>query len=211
MFRRCLAYDDASSGFQAEPVQTGRAVIMGRCRFSQGCDCNDRIGLYLAGNQDACNEMIPNLTPLIAAIVRRILRSSIPHDHEDAVQEVLWKVFNRLDVWRGECPFCNWVQIVAARHAITLNIAQTRKIRTVSLPPGDIAGSPPDTSSRDLGDCPEKVLAKVPAKWRQVFDLIYKEERLRKDVAEIVGQPLRTIDDWLAKMREQIRNCVENL
>ena len=184
---------------------------MGRCRFDEGCDCQPRIRMYLAGTHDACDELIENLMPLIWAIVRRILKSARIEDHRDAVQEVLLKVFHSLDTWRGECPFCNWVEHVAATRAIDLVDKARRRKPAVPLPPGDIPDPRPQYSSLDLRDCREHVLAKVPPEWRKAFELTYDEDKSRKEVAQILDQAVRTIDYWLAKMKDRMRRCLKGL
>jgi RNA polymerase sigma-70 factor, ECF subfamily len=207
-FRRRFAHDDLSINVDGDPVHT-RSAVMGRCEPDE-CDCKERTRSYLAGSRDACDPMIENLKPLVWGIVRRILSSGRPEDHEEAVQDVLLTVFGRLGTWKGQCPFCNWVAIVATRRAISLKRAQSRK-PTVPLPPGEIADPRAADSSRDLGNCPEKVLANVPSEWRYVFDLTYKDGKSREEVARIVGKSPRAIKYWLAEMLDQIRRCVKKL
>jgi RNA polymerase sigma factor (sigma-70 family) len=186
---------------------------MERCRFDDTprCDCEDRIGKYLSGeDRRACDEMIENLKPLIQAIVRRILRSASAEDYDEAGQDVLLTVFGRLGSWKKGCPFCNWVAIVATRKAIDLKRAKTRK-PTVPLPPGEIEDPSPRNSEHELGNCVQKVLARVPPEWRRVFELTFEKKKSRKEVAKIVGKSLRTVQNRLAEVLEQIRSCAKDL
>ena len=182
---------------------------MGRCRFPV-CDCEQRTRLYLTGDRHACDDLIENLRPLIWSIVRRILISARTEDHEEAVQEVLLKVVRSLDTWRGQCPFCYWVEHIAATRSIDLKKAHSRT-RTVPLPPDGIADPRPQFSSIDLKDCREQVLSKVPSEWRQVFELTYDEGKSREEVAQILDKAVRTIQYWLAEMHARIRRCLKGL
>ena len=158
------------------------------------CDCKDRIRMYLNGDRNACDGMIKELMPLIQTIVRRILRFDLAKDHEDVVQDIFLRVFGRLDLWRQECPFCNWVSIIAANRACSVLDNQKRRV-TKPLPtkkneeiedprPGLITaprrrGSPPD-----LGNCPEKVLATVPPDSRRFLTSLIRKKSREKRLPE---------------------------
>lgn len=64
-----------------------------------------------AGDQAAASELVAQLYPLVAQIVRANLpRREAP---EDLMQEVFMKMFCRLDQFRGEVPFERWVARIA--------------------------------------------------------------------------------------------------
>jgi RNA polymerase sigma factor (sigma-70 family) len=154
--------------------------------------------------------MINKLKPYIRGIVRNIIRGARPQDCDDAVQDVLLKVFAGLGLWKQQCPFCFWVKHVAIRRAIDLQRFARARIRTGSLPSAyDIADPRSPTFAVDLEDCTDKVLADVPAEWRQVFDRIYKENMSAQRVADEMNTPIRTVYHWLSQMRERIRACME--
>jgi RNA polymerase sigma factor (sigma-70 family) len=188
---------------------------MKRCQFGDvpRCDCAERTERFLKGDPFACDGLIENLKPLIWAIVRRILVSARHEECEDAVQEVLLKLFTGLGRWREDCPFCDWVALVASKKAIDLRRRARSRIATVSLPSSEIAaqGSRASSSEPDLGSCPERVLSEVEPRWRQAFDLTYKEGLPREQVAQMVGVAPRTLQYWLAEILERIRTCVQRL
>jgi RNA polymerase sigma factor (sigma-70 family) len=180
-----------------------------RCDFPD-CDCAARTKKFLGGDRAACDEMINRLKPYIRGIVRNIMGSARPQDCDDAVQDVLLKVFAGIGLWKEQCPFCFWVRHVAIRRALDLRRSAQARIRTASLPASyDIADPRSPTFALDLEDCTDKVLAGVPAEWRQVFDRIYKEEVSAQRVADEMNTPIRTVYHWLSQIRERIRTCME--
>ena len=183
---------------------------MDRCDFPR-CDCAARTRRYRDGDIAACDAMINKLRPYIRGIVRNIIHSARPEDWDDAVQEVFLKVFNRLGLWKEQCPFCFWVKHVAIRRSLDLRRHVEARIRTGSLPPSyDIADRQSQTFAPDLKECTEKVLAGVKAEWREVFDRIYREEMSAQRVAEQMSIPIRTLYHWPSQIRERIRACMEN-
>jgi DNA-directed RNA polymerase specialized sigma24 family protein len=54
---------------------------------------------YLAGDRGAGDELSRKFTPLVRAIVRRVLRSRRSEDWEEASQEIFLRIFDRLDRW----------------------------------------------------------------------------------------------------------------
>jgi RNA polymerase sigma-70 factor (ECF subfamily) len=182
---------------------------MDRCVFPK-CDCAERARRYRAGDRAACGPMIRDLEPYIRTIARRILAASPPDDWDDAVSEVFLKVFRGLGSWREQAPFCYWVRRVAIRRLIDLRRQAEARIPTVPLPTSyDIAAPQPLASAPDLDGCVEAVLGGLSPERRRVFDLAYNEGRPVPEVAQTTKIPIRTVYDWLKKIRASIRDCME--
>jgi len=58
------------------------------------------------GDEDAADDLVRLLYPLVWRIVRRHLRRTA--DHEDVVQEIFMKLFLKLDQYQGIQPFGHW-------------------------------------------------------------------------------------------------------
>ena len=85
-------------------------------------DCVARVRLR---DQEAARLLVENLSPLVTGIVRRKLPRGAAE--EDLVQEIFLKVFEKLDQYRGEVPFMNWVSRIAVNHS--LNAIRSQKAR----------------------------------------------------------------------------------
>ena len=85
-------------------------------------DCLARVRV---GDQDAARVLVEHLSPSIHRIVRRKLPRGAAE--EDLVQEILSKLFEKLDQYRGEVPLHHWVSRIAVNHC--LNAIRWQKAR----------------------------------------------------------------------------------
>jgi RNA polymerase sigma factor (sigma-70 family) len=186
------------------------------CDF-ENCDCTERVRRFLAGDAGALDPRIERLTPYIRGIARNVLRSSPPDDWDEAASEALLHVVRKLRLakWEGEGRFCYWVKTVAIHRILDLRDQARSRVQGAPFPPLYEVVAPqaisPDFTDRlaDMQRCYEKVCAGLKPIKRQVFDLVYKEERSARNVAQITHVPARTVFEWLKTIRELIRNCME--
>jgi RNA polymerase sigma factor (sigma-70 family) len=158
---------------------------------------------YLAGDRGAGDELAQKFTPLVRALVRRVLGSQRRNDWDDACQTVFLRVFERLDRWQARCPFCKWLAVVAARRAIDARDPHPIE----GLPPGEIADPrPPPLSSETVARF-ERALADLPPEWRRAYDLDLVGAT-RKEIARAEGKSVRTIQYWLEAVRDRLLSCV---
>lgn len=166
-------------------------------------DCAARVRRFLAGDRGAGDELARKFTPLVMAIVRRVLGSRHRSDWDDACQEVFLRVFDRLDRWEARCPFCRWLAVVAARRAIDARDPHP----TQGLPPGEIADPrPPSLSSETIARL-ERALADLPPEWRRAYDQAI-QGTTRGEIARAAGKSVRTIQYWLAAVRDRLLSCL---
>ena len=59
------------------------------------------------GEEEAWRELISLLTPLVSKLIHNQVRRT--SDHEDLAQEVLTKIFLKLNQFAGKQPFTHWV------------------------------------------------------------------------------------------------------
>jgi RNA polymerase sigma-70 factor (ECF subfamily) len=157
---------------------------------------------YLAGDRGAGDELARKFTPLVRAVVRRVLRSQPPEDWDDACQTIFLRIFERLDRWEARCPFCKWLAVVVARRAIDARDSHPMQ----RLPPFEI----PDPRSPPLSSGMiarlERALADLPPEWRRAYDLDI-QGATREEIARALGKSVRTIHYWLAEVRERLLSC----
>jgi len=164
-------------------------------------DCAGKVATYLAGDRSAGDALVEKFTPLVRAVVARVLGPQRREDWDDACQTIFLRLFSNLNQWGQRCPFCKWLAVVAARRAIDLSRVplqpQTSLATEVVAPP----------SSRPDADTIERIHALVqrfPPQWREVWQL-WLAGMPREEIARRSGKSLRTIQYWLAEMLDYLR------
>src|SRR5262245_42440920 len=170
------------------------------------CDCppEDCAGLaeaFLAGDRAAGDELARKFAPLVRAVVARVLGPSRREEWDDACQTIFLRLFSNLHRWERRCPFCKWLAFVAARRAIDLGRLTEPAGRVPLDQVPDPRPAPPDPETIERI---ERVVARFPPEWRQVWDGWVRGDR-REEMARRCGKSLRTIQYWLAEMLDQVR------
>jgi RNA polymerase sigma-70 factor (ECF subfamily) len=167
-------------------------------------DCAGRVRAYLDGDRDAGDELTQKFTPLVRAIVQRVLGQRRRGEWEDACQAVFLRLFSRLDRWDRRCPFCKWLAVVAVRRAIDLaRITESHE----ELPP-EVADLSPQPLTPETIECLDQALARLPPEWRQVYELAVQGTP-RVEIARSLGKSVRTIQYWLTEIRSRIAPCLD--
>jgi RNA polymerase sigma factor (sigma-70 family) len=167
-------------------------------------DCAALVARCLSGDRQAAEEVYDKFRPLVWAIVTQVLGPQRSDEWEDACQAIFVRLLERLNSWQQRCRFCHWLAVVAARRAIDF---QRRRVLLPLADPDAVpdhspAGFDPDTIERI-----RRRMAGFPADWRQVWEL-HLEDVNHDEIARRVGKARRTVQYWLAEMREQLRQCV---
>jgi DNA-directed RNA polymerase specialized sigma24 family protein len=183
-------------------------------------DCEKRVRCFLGG-YGALDELVKQVTPLIAVIVNRKLRStSWREDREDVIQEVVAVLCKppKLQTWldkqdqgRG-APFCHWVAVVAAN--CTDEWIRKQKL-TSSLPPGFDPDGKPDPGTglnkedeeqaKGLRETIRATVADCPRDWQLVFYMRWSYvEPTTADIQRAAGLSERAVFWRLREMYERI-------
>ena len=167
-------------------------------------DCAARVRRFLAGDRCAGDDLARKFTPLVRAIVRRVLGPEQSGEWDDACQTVFLRVFDRLDRWEARCPFCKWLAVVATRRAIDVS---RDAHPTPPLPPGEIADPRPPPLSSETITRLERALADLPPEWRRAYDQAIQGVA-REEIARAESKSVRTIQYWLATVRDRLLSCL---
>ncbi|MFV1966859.1 MAG: RNA polymerase sigma factor [Pirellulaceae bacterium] len=156
---------------------------------------------------EASQLLYETFTPLVRAIVARVLREWVS-EWDDACQTVFIRLFSRLHQWRGDCPFDKYVGVVAARVAISVRRELLRqKPRCFEPLPDNVTSRTPEDP--DLKECIEHTVANFNPEWRRVVELV-DQGLTRERVAQELGRPRKTIQNWLVHIRERLLPCVRS-
>ncbi len=172
-----------------------------------------------SGDDDAARELIRQLYPLVAKIVRgyRPRRTA----EEDLAQMIFVKVFQNLAQYSGKVPISHWVSRIAVntcrnqlmaekarpelRHA-DLSEEQAAMLENLA---SDNALSPDrKLAARDLV---EKLLAMLKPVERLVVDMLYLQERSVAEVQKLTGWTAATIKVRAFRARQKLRKQIGGL
>ena len=172
-----------------------------------------------SGDDDAARELIRQLYPLVAKIVRgyRPRRTA----EEDLAQMIFVKVFQNLAQYSGKVPISHWVSRIAVntcrnqlmaekarpelRHA-DLSEEQAAMLENLA---SDNALSPDrKLAARDLV---EKLLAMLKPVERLVIDMLYLQERSVAEVQKLTGWTAATIKVRAFRARQKLRKQIGDL
>ena len=167
-------------------------------------DCAGRVMAFLKGDRGAGDALARKFSPLVRAIVARVLGPGRREDWDDACQTIFLRLFANLGQWGGRCPFCKWLAIVAARRAIDLSRLPTTPER---YPLEQVPDTRPTAPDRETLGRIEQVVARFPPEWRQAWEGYVAGEK-REAIAKRLGRSLRTIQYWLAEMLDQVREAM---
>ena len=164
-------------------------------------DCAGRAAAFQAGDRSAGDALARKFSPVVRAIVARVLGPGRREDWDDACQTIFLRLFRNLGQWGGRCPFCKWLAIVAARRAIDLAKVPTRPGPFSLEQVPDKRPAPPDQETLDRI---ARIVERFPPEWRQAWEGYVAGEK-REAIAERLERSLRTVQYWLAEMLDQIR------
>jgi RNA polymerase sigma factor (sigma-70 family) len=168
-------------------------------------DCSALVARCLAGDRQAGDEVYRKFQPFVSAIVTRVLGPERRDEWEDACQAIFVRLLERLKSWEERCRFCHWLAVVAARRAI--DFQQQRAFLLLRDPDGVPAPCPAKLDADTIERLRRRVAA-FPEEWRRVWELHVGGVN-HDEIACRVGKARRTVQYWLAEMREQLRKCLE--
>jgi len=172
-----------------------------------------------SGDDDAARELIRQLYPLVAKIVRGYQPRRTAE--EDLAQMIFVKVFQNLAQYSGKVPISHWVSRIAVntcrnqlmaekarpelRHA-DLSEEQAAMLENLA---SDNALSPDrKLAARDLV---EKLLAMLKPVERLVVDMLYLQERSVAEVQKLTGWTAATIKVRAFRARQKLRKQIGGL
>jgi RNA polymerase sigma factor (sigma-70 family) len=138
--------------------------------------------------------------------VKHFLGPARSGEWDDACQAAFVRVWEGLKTWEPRGPFCKWLAVVAAHVAVDFR----RRPSFIPLPPYDPPAPPPRSPplAPEEKECIRRKLAGFPEDWRRVWEWHFGGVN-HKEIACRVGKSLRTIQYWLAEMRQQLSQCLE--
>jgi RNA polymerase sigma-70 factor, ECF subfamily len=184
--------------------------LMWMCKRPE-CNCDGNQRNCLSGDQASAKALVKTLTPMVEAIVKKKLPFSQPEDRADVRQETFLRVFRSLGGWKGECPFCLWVKQVAIRACYDQSRRDRRlkRIRTATGDP-DLEVDPKTRPlSPEVWKCIEQKVERLPDGMRRAYELHMKQGMPIEETAKTVGTSVRTIYNWLDRIKAGFLSCLD--
>jgi RNA polymerase sigma-70 factor (ECF subfamily) len=142
-----------------------------------------------------------------------------PDEAEDVTQEVLLRLHRHLSGFEGRSPFASWL------YRITVNAASSARYRARRRAAASEAGAAPARQAVDLQNSSAEILderldagrvaelvrvylERLPARQRQVFDLVDLQGHAPREVAEMMQMNRNTVRAHLFKARRTIRGHI---
>jgi RNA polymerase sigma-70 factor, ECF subfamily len=152
----------------------------------------DLVKRFLAGDEQAFNEIVRKFQKRIYWHARQMLGNHI--DADEVTQEVLIVMYRKLDSFNFQSNLFTWVyKIVTTRSLNQIRKRNVRKFFSIDDDENriDITSNEDivtDITNKEKLEKVSKVLAKVPAKQRQVFIMRNFEELSYEEISKITGK-----------------------
>lgn len=171
---------------------------------------------WRAGDENGAEDLIRELYPLI----NRIVYHHLPRrdSAEDLTQEILMKLFSKLDQYKGDAPLTHWVSRLAVTTCLDrLRMQKVRpEIRWTDLSPEEVSAFSDlpqkelstQAGSRDLID---RLLATLPAEQRQLIILADLEEKSLQEISDLTGWGISKTKMRLFRARQRLRETCDKL
>lgn len=121
---------------------------------------------------------------------------------EDAAQESFLRIWKSMERYRGDAEIGTWIFSIARNVCLTA-ISKRRH------------ASPLEEAERGTPDAPDRqrdilrLVAQLPANYRQVVMLFYMEDRSYEEVARMLDLPVGTVKTHLHRARQQLVTMVK--
>lgn len=178
-------------------------------------DDNDLIARVAAGDDTALRELFRRHAPWLAARLRTVLPAS---DVEDVVQETFLAVWKGAAGYRPQGPVGGWIWGIARRQAALF--LRRRGPAVLPLSAQDADAAPRPGIGQSAPDPAEAVVARAEiadalaalgpegGAEREVWQLMYVEDRPVAEVAELIGVPQGTVKSRAHRARRLLRTAL---
>jgi RNA polymerase sigma-70 factor, ECF subfamily len=176
------------------------------CRNREAMNDNELVGRVAHGDDAALRELFARHAPWLAARLRSVLSAA---DVEDVLQEVFLAVWQGAAGYRPEGPVAAWMWGIARRQAALF--LRRRGPAALVLPAvvaadGRHAGDPAEAVlSRSQLDTAVAALGAEDSPDREVWRLMYVEDRPVAEVAALMGVPVGTVKSRAHRARRLLR------
>jgi RNA polymerase sigma factor (sigma-70 family) len=131
-------------------------------------------------------------------------------DAEDLTQEVFVKLFEKLDQFKGQSKLSTWIIRIAIN--LSLNYLRDNKKRLNQLDVSEYQIIDQENESQNTLQTRKMVryaIQKLPEKQREVFILSFYLELSYKEIADITGYSISSIESLLFRSRKNLKDFLQ--
>jgi len=169
---------------------------------------DDELITSLAGGDDtALRELFARHAPWLAARLRKALSS---HDVEDVLQETFLAVWKSAKAYRPQGTPEAWLWVIARNQAALL-LRRRGPAAQAQLDEGPLAADPAESAAvrADLAAAAAAALGPPGCPERELWRLLYEEDRPVAEVAELMGVPEGTVKSRAHRARRLLRAALQ--
>jgi len=179
----------------------GKLVNPGRPGCNREAMDDDELIANLAGGDDAAlRELFTRHAPWLATRLRAVLP---PSDVEDVLQETFLAVWKNARTYRPQGQAGGWLWVIARRQAALL----LRRRGPAAGPLVDGAVADPAEAALARADL-DAAASTLQSPEREVWRLMYVEDRPVAEVAELTGVPQGTVKSRANRARRLLRTAL---
>lgn len=166
-----------------------------------------------AGDQEAFRQIVERYQGAVHNLAYRMLGT--PEEAEDAAQEIFVRIYRQLGRYDSARKFSTWTLAIATNYCID----QLRRRRMQFVPLENIipwardrdSGPEGEALSSESRDEMQRLLKRLPEKYRAPLVLRYWEDLSCAEIAEILGVPEGTIKTQIHRARKQLGKMLEGV
>lgn len=166
-----------------------------------------------SGDQEAFRHIVERYQGAVYNLAYRMLGT--PEEAEDAAQEIFVRIYRQLGRYDPERKFSTWTLAIATNYCID----QLRRRRMQLVPLDNIipwartrdSGPEGEALSSESRDEMQRLLKRLPEKYRAPLVLRYWEDLSCAEIAEILGVPEGTIKTQIHRARKQLGKMLEGV
>jgi len=180
------------------------------------------VELAKEGDQNAFAELMKRYNRSLYHVILKMVRNV--DDAEDLTIEAFAKAFKNLDKFKQDYTFSTWLFKIATNNCIDFirkkknnetfslnNLYNNTENEEFDLDIADENSNPQEDAIRSQkAELMQKLVARLPAKYRKLVTMRYFEERAYQEIAEELEIPIGTVKAQLHRARELLYDMVKN-
>jgi RNA polymerase sigma-70 factor (ECF subfamily) len=180
------------------------------------------VELAQEGDQNAFAELMKRYNRSLYHVILKMVRNV--DDAEDLTIEAFAKAFKNLDKFKQDYTFSTWLFKIATNNCIDFmrkkknnetfsinNLYNSTENENFDLDIADENANPQENAIRSQkAELMQKLVARLPSKYRKLVSMRYFEERAYQEIAEELEIPIGTVKAQLHRARELLYDMIRN-
>ncbi len=156
---------------------------------------------------DAQKVLYDHYKDTLYAVCLRYIKSA--HDAEDVFINAFYKIFTKIDNFKGEGSFEGWMRRIMVNESLMFLRKKNNLHLTVELPEKEIADIPEEDDDDMSFDEIMKVMDELPVGYRTVFNLYVFEDLKHREIAEMLGISINTSKSQLILAKKRLYDILK--